>query len=388
MALRVLLADESSTIKKVFQLALQDFAVEVQPVNVGLDVLTVARKFQPDIIFADVLLQKRNGYDVSADLKHDAALQGTPVVLMWSGFMELDEDKYQASQADGHLEKPFDVKTLRALIHDLVPKTKNQKLSGFLSFPKMPEFINDGSLKPTGAGAAEPQVKKTKVADPEVAHVAAARAGAPPQEAPVESNWNMDDFDPPALSNHNAEENFKAVPLPREERPAELDPQIEASEFLKDDVDDDKSWQRQDLGRFQIKEDLATLEADDPVSYTPESRTPAKASASPKKPPAPSRQEVSLEDEDPLGHSEIRTLDLGPDTAEDLEIEAPARAEQEPLESRIQALSEQQLEAIIRSQSKDIIEAVVWKIVPEIATTIIERELKRLLDERDQPKHF
>ncbi len=383
MALRVLLADESSTIKKVFQLALQDFAVEVQPVNVGLDVLTVARKFQPDIIFADVLLQKKNGYDVSADIKHDGQLQSTPVVLMWSGFMELDEDKYQASQADGHLEKPFDVKTLRALIHDLVPKTKNQKLSGFLSFPKMPEFINDGSLKPTGAPSPQAQAAKPQISETEVAQVKAARAGA---SAPAESNWNMDDFDPPpsAVSNQNPEENFKAVPLPsaREERPVELDPQDEANQFLKDDEDDNR-WQRHDLGRFQIKEDLVSLETEDPVLYTPEPQAPTA------KRPAPQSQEaISIEDDDQLGHSEIRTLDLGPDLAEDLEIEAPQAKVEEPALARPGALSEKQLEAIIRSQSKEIIEAVVWKIVPEIATTIIERELKRLLDERDQPQHF
>ena len=59
MALRVLLADESSTIKKVFQLALQDFAVEVRPVNIGVDVAMVAKNFKPDIIFADVMLQKK-----------------------------------------------------------------------------------------------------------------------------------------------------------------------------------------------------------------------------------------------------------------------------------------------------------------------------------------
>src|SRR6185437_16945127 len=101
MALRVLLADESSTIKKVFQLALQDFAVDVRPVNIGVDVLSVTKSFQPDIIFADVLLQKKNGYDVCSEIKAEDSLGYIPVVLMWSGFMELDEDKFQASQANG-----------------------------------------------------------------------------------------------------------------------------------------------------------------------------------------------------------------------------------------------------------------------------------------------
>ena len=64
MALRVLLADESNTIKKVMELSLQDFAVEVKAVNMGVDVLEVARNFKADIIFADVLLPKVSGYEV------------------------------------------------------------------------------------------------------------------------------------------------------------------------------------------------------------------------------------------------------------------------------------------------------------------------------------
>lgn len=136
MALRVLLADESTTIKKVMQLALQDFAVEVKAVHVGVDVVEVARSFQPDIIFADVLLQKRNGYDVCADIKNDPELKALPVVLMWSSFMDLDEKAAAQSGADNRLEKPFDVESLRQLVLELVPKTRSQRLAHFLKFPE------------------------------------------------------------------------------------------------------------------------------------------------------------------------------------------------------------------------------------------------------------
>jgi two-component system cell cycle response regulator len=140
MSLRVLLADESSTIKKVMQLALQDFQVEVKAVPVGLDVLEVARVFKPDIVFADVLLSKRSGYEVSADLKSDPGLKNIPVVLMWSGFMEFDEAKAKSSHANQRLEKPFDTETLRSLVQSLVPRLKTNMISNFLSFPNMPEI--------------------------------------------------------------------------------------------------------------------------------------------------------------------------------------------------------------------------------------------------------
>ena len=98
MSLRVLLADESSTIKKVMQLALQDYGVDVKSVPIGIDVHQVCKAFQPDIIFVDILLAKKNGYEVSAELKSDPLLRKIPVIMMWSGFMELDEDKARHSQ--------------------------------------------------------------------------------------------------------------------------------------------------------------------------------------------------------------------------------------------------------------------------------------------------
>lgn len=135
MALRVLLADESVTIKKVIQLALQDFAVEVKAVPVGLDVLEVSKSFQPDLVFADILLQKRSGYEVCSDLKKDPQTAAIPVVLMWSSFMELDQRQVDASGADGRLEKPFEVEALRKLVLELVPRTRSQRLAHFLEYP-------------------------------------------------------------------------------------------------------------------------------------------------------------------------------------------------------------------------------------------------------------
>ena len=149
MALRVLLADESSTIKKVMLLALQDYGVDVKSVPVGLDVLAVAKTYKPDIVFADVLLSKRSGYDVGRDLKTDPETQRIPVILMWSGFMELDEVRARSSQADDRLEKPFDADILRGLVRKYVPRTQTNNISSYLTFPPMPQFEDSQNLSKT-----------------------------------------------------------------------------------------------------------------------------------------------------------------------------------------------------------------------------------------------
>jgi CheY-like chemotaxis protein len=294
MALRVLLADESSTIKKVFQLALQDFAVEVRPVNVGVDVAPVARSFNPDIIFADVLLQKRSGYDVAAEIKQDAGLKNIQVVLMWSGFMELDEDKFQACMANAQLEKPFDVSALRKLVGELVPRTKDQRISQFLNFPKMPD------IEPNKPQATAPE--------------------APPEE-------------------------FAQVPLPKAKAPAtdKYKINLKPEELEPGHVPVD----------YNLPEDV-----EEPFSIK-ETRMPSAA------PPIP-----ELDADDEL----VPDVDELPDLAQASSPAATAAA----------ALSPEQLEKIIREQSADVIESVVWKVVPDLAAQIIERELNKLLKEREQ----
>ena len=145
MALRVLLADESTTIKRVMQLALHDFAVEVKSVPIGIDVLPVAKVFKPDIVFADVLLPKKSGYEVGKELKSDPETKNIPLILMWSSFMELDEAKAKESMAERRLEKPFEPDTLRSLITELVKKTQTNPISHYLKFPDMPEIQEDPS---------------------------------------------------------------------------------------------------------------------------------------------------------------------------------------------------------------------------------------------------
>jgi two-component system, cell cycle response regulator len=310
MALRVLLGDESSTIKKVFQLALQDFAVEVRPVNIGVDVASVAQAFKPDIIFVDVLLTKKNGYDVSSELKQHQQLKDIPVVLMWSGFMELDQDKFQASMANGQLEKPFDVSALRKLVTELVPRTNSQRLSQFLTFPKMPE-IEDASMPP---------------------------------EAPQTASSEL-----------HEEEDFKQVSLPNMKKTGDEKFRLNISP---EDLDPDS---------VPVDYNVPGEKAEEPDQFSVA--------------PPPSRSVYHKAADLAPADLEMEDLVEVP-LEEDRPSNSVAAVQPAPISSA-SSLSAEQLEKIIREQSAEVIESVVWKVVPELAKQIIERELNRLLKERD-----
>lgn len=143
MSLRILLADESTNIKKAFQLSLAEFGAEIRSVPSGLDVISVAETFKPDMIFADVLLTKKSGYEVCRDIKNHASLKNTPVILMWSNFMEFDQKLAVEVQFNDKLEKPFDVDTLKNVVRKYHSDINSHPLQGFTEKPNLPDLEDD-----------------------------------------------------------------------------------------------------------------------------------------------------------------------------------------------------------------------------------------------------
>lgn len=360
MALRVLLADESSTIKKVMQLALSDFGVEVKAVPVGLDVLSVTKTFKPDIVFADVLLTKRSGYDVCADLKNDEETAHIPVVLMWSGFMEIDEEKAQSCRADRRLEKPFDADHLRSIVTDLISKTKENPVSKFLSFPEMPEFE-------------EHQEEEAEESAPTYqAH------GLNKDEEFLDIPEVEDDSHPLEMG----DEEFSAVPL--------TSPKMEEEQ-------DEGGWAHQDLTKFKIQvpdesevaPDFASkfvIPQDDELSNAhievagdfeeisfeePVRQKPAPAAPAPKK-AAPAQESVISKIEKSVKEQMMDTLKKG------------SSSNAQPNTQSKSDMNANMMEKVVREEAREVIESICWKVIPEIAERIVREEINKLLRETEK----
>lgn len=324
MALRVLLADESSTIKKVMQLALQDFAVEVKAVPIGLDVMQVCRAFQPDIIFVDILLAKKNGYEVSAEIKSDPVLKKIPIVMMWSGFMELDEAKAKQAKIDQRLEKPFDADTLRDMVKALVPKLSGNLISSFVTFPEMPEFVEP---------EAPPQSERLKTK---------LRLEEEPDLEP-----NLQDLDEP--------EDFQSVPLPKNQ--AQLTKSQSRNAPKRDD------WSEQDLSRFKLE-----IPKEDNFNRDPGDLTCTSIALS------SGVEEIALEDIDNPNPQPVKRPAPRP----------AARQHELPQAPRMPSVDPVRAEEIIRNEARHVLETIAWKILPDVVERIVREELQKLLKDAER----
>jgi chemotaxis family two-component system response regulator Rcp1 len=74
---------------------------------------------QPDLIFLDWYLPKKNGREVLTELKSDAALRHIPVMIVSGGTLNVSEPQLRALGAEGVVIKPMNPDDYLALIHDI-----------------------------------------------------------------------------------------------------------------------------------------------------------------------------------------------------------------------------------------------------------------------------
>ena len=116
----LLLADDSITIQKVVAITFANEDFKITSVDNGEDAITKARELKPDIILADVVMPRKNGYEVCDAVKGDPGLKHIPVLLLAGTFEAFDEGRARAVAADGHISKPFESQALIDRVKSLV----------------------------------------------------------------------------------------------------------------------------------------------------------------------------------------------------------------------------------------------------------------------------
>ncbi|NPD27375.1 sensor histidine kinase [Corallococcus exiguus] len=80
-ALRVLVVEDDPVYRKLLQLALAPFRFELMEAEDGLFALELARRHPPDIVLADVLMPRLDGFRLCLALRQDPKLARVPVIL-------------------------------------------------------------------------------------------------------------------------------------------------------------------------------------------------------------------------------------------------------------------------------------------------------------------
>jgi DNA-binding response OmpR family regulator len=119
MATQLLLADDSPTIAKILQMALQNEPYQIRAVLTAEEALRELQANPPFFFLCDLSLPERNGYEFARLIRADAKLRGVRIVLLASAFEPVEEGEFASCGADGLVKKPFDPAELRAKLRNL-----------------------------------------------------------------------------------------------------------------------------------------------------------------------------------------------------------------------------------------------------------------------------
>lgn len=106
--MRILIAEDSVTMRRVMQMTFAGENVELLEVDSGELALERGRDFMPDVAFVDASLPGMDGYDLTRAIKADPQLAGVPVILMASQHRPFDNSRGASVGVDDHIVKPFD----------------------------------------------------------------------------------------------------------------------------------------------------------------------------------------------------------------------------------------------------------------------------------------
>lgn len=120
MGKKILLAEDSSTMRKVFELAFEQSDVSLATVDNGDDAVRVARETSPDLVVADVTLPGKDGFQVAEELGAPEKGATFPVLILSGTLFPFDEERFRKSGARGVLFKPFESKELGDKVRELL----------------------------------------------------------------------------------------------------------------------------------------------------------------------------------------------------------------------------------------------------------------------------
>ena len=118
--LKVMVIDDSKTIRRTAETLLKKAGCEVFTATDGFEALSKITDHKPDIIFVDIMMPRLDGYQTTALIKNNNVFKNTPVVMLSSKDGLFDRARGRIVGSEQYLTKPFTKDELLSAIQQLV----------------------------------------------------------------------------------------------------------------------------------------------------------------------------------------------------------------------------------------------------------------------------
>ncbi len=107
MPSKILVADDSQTIRSVAEFLLRQKGYEVFLAQDGEEALALIKKNPPNLVLLDNSMPRKDGFTLCRDLKNDYVLKNIPVVMLLNNRESVNQEEYKTSGCESFILKPF-----------------------------------------------------------------------------------------------------------------------------------------------------------------------------------------------------------------------------------------------------------------------------------------
>ena len=113
----VLICDDEPSLRELIRVSL-DGDYDFAEADDGLECVEVARRVRPDVVVLDLMMPRRSGLEALADLRGDAALADTAVIVLTA--QPASRDDALRGGADLVIDKPFTPDAITAAVEQVL----------------------------------------------------------------------------------------------------------------------------------------------------------------------------------------------------------------------------------------------------------------------------
>ncbi|MBX3097089.1 MAG: PAS domain S-box protein [Fimbriimonadaceae bacterium] len=114
--LKVLVVDDNDDAAQVLEMMMQALGYETRTASDGIQAISQAQEFRPDLILMDIGLPKLNGYEACSRILEESWSEGMILVALTGWGQEEDRRRSMEAGFHEHLVKPIDMQTIRDLV--------------------------------------------------------------------------------------------------------------------------------------------------------------------------------------------------------------------------------------------------------------------------------
>ena len=118
----ILVVDDEVAVRMICSFNLEAAGLEVVEAVDGDEALAAVRERRPDLVLLDVMMPKRDGWAVAAELRADPRTRDLPVVFLTALVDEADRRRAKELGVVGYITKPFDPIALAAQLESILER--------------------------------------------------------------------------------------------------------------------------------------------------------------------------------------------------------------------------------------------------------------------------